>query len=127
MAARQTVGHRGMARLLLVALTMVLASAEGATAQTTSNRKPTLRERLVNGLQVRRPSEFAFIDAVIDTVNRGEISERLVNRFFGWSRSKAAKRGRKRRGVIYFQAGLTEQAKKLGISIEADPSPAASG
>lgn len=127
MVVRRPVCPRGMARLLLVGLTAALALADSATAQTISNREPTLRERLVNGLQVRRPSEFAFIDAVIDTVNRGEISERLVNRFFNWARSRAAKRGRKRRGIIYFQAGLSEQARKLGISIEADPIPGSSG
>jgi len=95
-----------------------------APAQTSGRRQPTLRERLVAGLQVRRPSEFAYIDAVIDTVNRGELPVTLVNRVFFWARAKAPSSRSTQRGIIYFQPGLNRLATRLRIDIEADPEPA---
>lgn len=109
--------------VLMAALTALTAAS--AVAQSVDNREPTLRERLVLGLQVRRPAEFAFIDAVIDTVNRGELPEKIVNRMFFWARGRAPKGDEGRRAIIYFQAGLTRVADKLRIDIEADPEPTA--
>lgn len=100
------------------AVTAVALLAGDAQAQT--SQEPTLRERLVAGLQVRRPSEFAFVDAVIDTVERGELPERLVDRFFFWSRSRVHRSARTRRPIIYFQPGLQRQADRLRITIARD-------
>ena len=91
------------------------------SAQTIDNRETTLEQRLITGLQVRRPSEFAFIDAVIDTVNRGELPERLVDRFLFWARNKAPKGRGTYRPIIYFQPALSIQAAKLRITIQSDP------
>ncbi len=106
---------------------LLLLEVSTAWSQTIGQREPTLRQRLVVGLQVRRPSEFAFIDAVVDTVDRGDLPERLVNRFFFWARnrpdSRSGRARRPRRAIIDFQAGLTVQAKKLRIEILADPPP----
>ncbi len=108
----------------VVALTaLVVASlAAPAHSQTVGNREPTLSERLTRGLQARRPAEFEYIDAVVDTVNRGDLPEKLVNRMFFWARGRAPKGDESQRPIIYFQAGLTRVAEKLHIDIEADPS-----
>ena len=104
----------------------LLMAGSTAWGQTNTQREPTLRERLVAGLQVRRPSELAFIDAVVDTVDRGDLPERLVNRFFFWARNRSSSASqtnrRSRRPIIDFEAGLKVQAKKLRITIKSDPS-----
>lgn len=112
-------------RIAMLTLAAVLACPNGAFAQSI-RQPPTLRDRLVTGLQVRRPSEFAFIDAVIDTVERGDLPQKIVDGFFFWSRGKARARPG-RRGIIYFQPALETQSRRLGIDIRADspasPSP----
>jgi hypothetical protein len=95
-------------------------------AQTNDNREPTLRERLTLGLHARRPAEIEYIDAVVDTVNRGMLPEKVVNRMFFWSRSRSPKGDQSRRPIIYFQAGLDRVAKSMHIKIESDPEPGAS-
>lgn len=77
------------------------------------------------GLQVRRRSERRFIEAVVDTVNRGELSLRLVDRTFFWARSRAPKQAGKyyRRPIIYFQPALRIQAERLRIDIRRDAPP----
>lgn len=113
-------------RTLLTSLTLAACvAATSADGQTVDNRQPTLRERLVTGLQVRRPSEFAFIDAVVDTVDRGEMPERLVDRFLFWARKKAPHARDAHRPIVYFQPALTIQASKLKIAIRPTPPPTA--
>ncbi|TWT47415.1 hypothetical protein [Botrimarina hoheduenensis] len=111
--------------ITLVLLLGVLAGGSLAPAKSITQQPLSLGERLVTGLQVRRPGEFTFIDAVVDTVERGELPRKLVDGFFFWSRSKArSKPGR--RGIIYFQPALEVQAKRLGVTIRRtspQPSP----
>ena len=97
------------------------ATSEAQTLQ----KEPTLRERLVAGLQVRRPSEFAYIDAVIDTVERGELPQKLVDKYFFWAREKPARSVATQRPIIYFEQGLTRAAVKMRIKIAPTPPPAA--
>ncbi len=92
-------------------------------AQTFDKREPSLRERLTLGLQARRPVELEYIDAVVDTVNRGELPEKVVDRMFFWARSRSPKGDQSRRPIIYFQAGLTRVAEKMHVKIESDPEP----
>lgn len=111
--------------VLVAALVGTLLPADVGVAQNT-RQEPTVRERLVSGLQVRRPSEFAFIDAVIDTANRGELPQKLVDRVFFWARSRPSRGAAPQRPIIYFQAGLMRIAKKMRITI-APTAAAASG
>lgn len=105
---------------LAALLAAVLALGPGDAAAQTTDTEPTLRERLVFGLQVRRPSEFAFIDAVVDTVERGDLPERLVDRFFFYARQRTQNRSRTRRPIIDFQFALSTAAERLRIEIRAD-------
>ncbi|MEN1680934.1 MAG: hypothetical protein AAGJ46_15200 [Planctomycetota bacterium] len=90
----------------------IVATAHAAT-------EADLADRLKFGLQARRPQELAFVSAVVDTVNRGELPIRLVDRTFFWARDRAPKRGGKflRRPIIYFTPALQIQADELGIEI----------
>lgn len=111
--------------LLLAAVASLLAP--DSCAQTFDKREPTLRERLTLGLHARRPAEIEYIDAVVDTVNRGMLPEKVVNRMFFWARQHAPKGDQSRRPIIYFQAGLDRVAKSMHITIESDPPPATGG
>jgi hypothetical protein len=114
-----------MIATLLVTLTSLGSGAE-QLAQTAVKRPP-LRERLTFGLQARLDSEVAFIDAVVDTVNRGELPESLVDRTFFWARKRGAEQTglrRHRRPIIYFRPALLAQTNKLDIEIAADPQSA---
>lgn len=104
---------------LLLALLVVAASADCALAQQAGQREPTLSERLKAGLQARRPSEVAFVAAVVETVGRGELREDLVNRVFFWARSRKG-RGTSRRPIIYFQPAMQRIAKQGGVKIQSN-------
>ncbi|MEO0531349.1 MAG: hypothetical protein AAF266_12360 [Planctomycetota bacterium] len=97
--------------------------ASPSAGQTINQREPTLRERLFFGLQARRPSEIAFLEAVLDTVDRGDLTERAVLRVFAWSRSRPSRARATRRPIILFQAALERIADSLEVEIRADPSP----
>ena len=113
-------------RLKPISLVLVLAmltSTTPANSQTGASA-PTLREKLVFGLQVRRPSEFEFIDAVVDTVERGELPRKLVERYFFFARTRPQRRSRARRPIIDFQFALKAAAEQLRIEIKRSPSSA---
>ena len=113
-------------RSLLWALVLAAVASLGAPdsfAQTFEKREPTLRERLTLGLRARRPAEIEYIDAVVDTVNRGMLPEKVVNRMFFWARAHAPKGDQSKRPIIYFQAGLNRVAAKMQIEIESDEEP----
>jgi hypothetical protein len=113
-----------MPQRLAILLALAISVTNDVSAQTTGSREPTLRERLVAGLNVRRPSEFEFIDAVVDTVDRGELPPKLVDRMFFWARTRPSK-GSQQRPIVYFQPGLTRVAQKLGVDIESDETDSA--
>lgn len=118
--------HCPLARRVVVAALLSACLAGPSFGQTVANRKPTLEERLTSGLLARRPSEIAYITAVVDTVNRGDLPTKLVDRVFLWARSKAPKNTVGRRPITYFQAGLNRIAAKMRIDIQANR-PATNG
>jgi hypothetical protein len=81
----------------------------------------SFRDRLIAGLQARRPSEVEFIDAVVLKVRLGKLPERLVNQTFFWSRDRANRPGHHalgtQRPIIYFQPVMAAQAKRLGVQL----------
>ena len=87
-------------------------TAEGAVANRGENfRGPTLQERLEKGLKARRPSEFAFLANVAKRVEEGSLPRTLVDSTFFWARNKRPY------PYTYFERGLKERAKKLGLTI----------
>jgi hypothetical protein len=86
-------------------------AAQSSTAQQATAGGPTLKETLEKGLKARRPSEFAFIEHVVNKVENGQIPVTLVTSTFLWARRHP--------GVPfpYFERGLRERAKKAGISL----------
>jgi hypothetical protein len=85
-----------------------------------SHQGISFRDRLIAGLEARRPSEVEFIDAVVLKVRLGRLPERLVNQTFFWSRDRANRTGNPRgtqRPIIYFQPVMSAQAKRLGVAL----------
>jgi hypothetical protein len=80
----------------------------------------TFRDRLVTGLRARLDSEVDFVESVVAEVQAGRLPQRLVDQTFFWARSAAARRqrsGRNPRPIIYFQAAMTLQARRIGVSL----------
>ncbi|HWL74695.1 MAG TPA: hypothetical protein VNQ74_12560 [Burkholderiaceae bacterium] len=87
-------------------------TAEGSVTNRGENfRGPTLQERLEKGLKARRPSEFAFLANVAKRVEEGSLPRSLVDSTFFWARNKRPY------PFPYFERGLKERAKKLGLTI----------
>jgi hypothetical protein len=86
-----------------------------------SHQGVNFRDRLVAGLEARRPSEVKFVDSVVVKVRQGKLPERLVNQTFFWSRERANRPGHgpngTQRPIIYFQPVMTAQAKRLGVEL----------
>ena len=106
-------------RFSLVLLLVVLFAAQAATgAQTIGRRRSsssariaTLKEQLESGLRARRPTEFAFIQRVVDQVDRGELPRSLVQSTFQWARRK------KPYPYPFFERALKIRAARLGIVV----------
>lgn len=86
--------------------------AVAATGQDTATDDiEDLRKTLAEVLRARRPQEFAFLDRVVDMVDKGTLPRTLVVSTFNWARKKP------RHAFQYFEFGLRERAKRLGIHI----------
>ena len=70
-----------------------------------------LQKTLAEVLRARRPEEFAFIDRVVELVDHGTLPRDMVVSTFNWARKKP------RNPFQYFEFGLRERAKKIGVSI----------
>lgn len=131
MGFRQVVPSRlGLRAFAAAVLVTVLSAAPAMRAQTPTaggggSRTATLEQRLTFGLQARRPQEIAFVKAVVDTVGRGKLPVRLVDRTFFWARNRAPKVAGEfvRRPIIYFRPALLAQTNRLGIAVRANPAP----
>ena len=79
----------------------------------------SLRDRLRSGLKARTQAEFAFLDHVVDMVDKNQLPQSLVDRVYFWARKKAATKfgPKKKRPMIYFQPALIQLAKKFDIDI----------
>jgi len=140
---------RSAAAFLIILGVLVTSRAffepAGASAQTTSGesfralanrdvtarplagrRQASLEERLIFGLQARRPADLRFVEAVADTVDRRELPQSLVDRTFFWARSRTPQQNGEflRRPFIYFRPALEIQARRLRINIRKTPAPA---
>lgn len=102
-----------------VAAAAVLLLAFPSVAPSQTSRTPSLEQRLTLGLQVRLPSEKQFVTAVVDAVQQGKVSQRLVDNTFFWARQRTPQSGNRftRRPIIYFQPALEIQLARLGVDI----------
>ncbi len=73
-----------------------------------------LQQQLESGLKARRPEEFAFIQMVVTKVANNQLPLDLVKSTFLWARKNP---DAKEYPFVYFERGLRERAKKLGITI----------
>ena len=104
---------------LLLAVSILAVSLTALTKAQVSTRNPTspyvqvtLRQQLQKGLKCRRPSDFAFVDHVVDLVDQGKLPLDLVNICFDWSRQRS-----NHIPIVYFERSLTQLAKQKGFSL----------
>jgi len=90
-----------------------------AIAPAKPQRRVSLRDRLVVGLQARLKSEVKFVETVALRVQSGRLPQRVVDETFFWARARAAagRSTRKRRAIIYFQPVMLARANRLGVSL----------
>jgi hypothetical protein len=94
---------------LLLGATAFAAPPEGRDGPGTTG----LEDRLVAGLQVRRPADRDYIGRVVGMVEEGRLPPKLVDATFLW-----AVRRRQRHPLPAFREALRLQADRLGIAVE---------
>lgn len=70
-----------------------------------------LKLQLERELEARRPSEFAFIDLVIQRVDNNTLPRSLVEGTFLWARDQEP------HPFQHFEQGLRRRAAKIGIQL----------
>ena len=114
---RKSLMSRPTSTLTILVLSVCM-SAGPLTAGTPSTRcvgagarKANLQQTLEKGLQARRPEEFAFIREVVDLVEQGRLTDKLVRSTFQWARRRHTY------PMPYFERALRIQARRLGVVI----------
>jgi len=105
------------AAMLLAALTSGLLNLArlGAAPPALGTGLPpalTYKEQLEKGLKARRDSDYTFIATVVNKVDNGTISQKMVNETFNFARSKS-----EHYPFIYFQFALRKRAAKVGVAL----------
>ena len=91
-----------------------MAWSESAWGQS-SYQQISLKQQLQFGLRARTPQEFAYIDTIVDLVERKILPRDLVNMAFLWARKKG------RYPYPYFSRALVILAERDGIVIPPGP------
>lgn len=92
-------------------------SSQAARNESGGARQVSLERQLAAGLKAVTKADFALIDEVVNLVEQGKLSRRLVDSTFFWARERAARhRGPRRlRPMVYFRPALTFRAKAAGV------------
>ena len=90
-----------------MSLPVLLVRFAGADSE-----QANLEETLKFGLKCRRPTEFAFVELVVQKVNMGQLPRDMVLSQFDWAREKNAKVP-----FPYFEFGMRKRAAALGVSL----------
>lgn len=96
----------------VASLSLSLTGLSGTWSAASGQEPVTLKSTLEKGLLCRRDYEFAFVDMVADKVAQNELPLDVVLSMFQWARQR-----RPRLPFPYFQAGLRERAKVLGVQL----------
>jgi hypothetical protein len=83
-----------------------------ASADQLVDGKATLRDRLRAGLLCRRDEEFDFVDHVVDLVNQKKLTQALVLSTYKWAVEQ-----RPEYPFYYFQYGIRQRAKAIGVQV----------
>ncbi len=70
-----------------------------------------LKTQLEKGLYVRRPVEFAYIDAIIKLVEQDKLPRKLVTTTYQWAQRRPARK------LQYFQFALQARARRLNVRL----------
>ncbi|MDZ4821031.1 MAG: hypothetical protein SGJ20_18855 [Planctomycetota bacterium] len=101
--------RRNFLRSLAVLGTAPLIGIANAANSPLDGSADEFRKVLNAGLQSRLPSEFAFVDLVVQKVEAGTLPRSLVESTFFWARRHPPY------PFPYFRTGLKLRAKKIGV------------
>lgn len=92
-------------------------NSQAGRNQSSRVRQVSLERQLTSGLKAFTKADFALIEQVVDLVEQGKLSRRLVDSTFLWARERAARHGgpRRLRPMVYFRPALTFRAKAAGV------------
>src|SRR5688572_28465536 len=102
---------------LAITCLLLLAAPRAVSQPPDTNRfsqreKADLQDLLTAGLKVRTPSEKAFIAAVVDKVEKGDLGDGLVKALF-----QRARKEHSRYPLPYFTVMIRQVAKKNGVTL----------
>ena len=105
--------------ILMVLTSLPAVAQQTVIPATQQGRKLTLRDQLTLGLRAFTKADKAFIDKVVILVEQKKLPRSLVDSTFLWARQRAVRHSRSRRlrPIVYFQPGLTQRARRLGIKL----------
>ena len=98
---------------VLLAVSVVLtatphdAAPAAAAGGTIAVQIATLKDTLEKGLKARRPAEFDFVARVVELVEAGELTEKLVRGTFRWATDQDS-----HKPFPYFERALKIRSKK---------------
>jgi hypothetical protein len=95
------------------------APIKSGAARDGQGRQVSLRDQLRVGLKARTKADFAFIDVVVERVNQGKLSRKMVDSTFLWARNRARVRPTTHplRPMVYFQPALVIRAKAIHVKL----------
>ncbi len=102
---------RGLCLLLVLSAFAVGWQSDNACRLANAATVVDLQDRLVSGLEVRRPVDLAFIARVVDLVEQDRLPLSLVLSTYQWARPK------KPRPYPYFVRGLRIRAARIGVQL----------
>ncbi len=96
-----------------------VAALQISPAGAQQGRQITLREQLTVGLRAYTKADQAFIDKVVLLVEQKKLPRPLVDSTFFWARQRAVwhSRTRRLRPIVYFQPGLIQRARRIGVKL----------
>lgn len=97
--------------LLLIAVFSFAGANTLGERQQRGGTTTSLKQQLEFGLKARRPTEFRFIANVVQMVDQGKLSMKLVKSTFQWARHRRPYQ------FPYFERGLRLRAARLGIVV----------
>src|SRR5262245_19751105 len=96
----------------LALLAGVLAYWTAGPAAYADKQNANLNETLRSVLKCRRPEEFAFVEAVANRVNQGDLPKDLVLSMMNWATER-----RPEFPFPYFKEGIKRRAARIGVEL----------
>ena len=98
-----------MRLLLPLLVTLAIVAVSNGQQGLRASQMIDLQRQLETGLKARLPSEFDYLEAIVNQVRNRELPQSLVRSTFAWARKKP------RYPIRYFDQALRLRAGRVGI------------